>query len=299
MNPRLLTIFITVCDTLNMTEAARQLFMTQPAVSAAIKALEEDLGVVLFERLNRRLHLTPSGILLRDYARHLVRLSDEAQSAVNALHQATPLRLGSSITIGIKLLPKLVADFKTKHPEISVSVTVDNTDTILAMVADDRLDLGMVEGLAPSLPLVANPFQHDELVVMAHPNSPLVDHSVVSLPALLEHPLLLRDTQSGTRKLVDAALLQHGTCVTPRWESSSTLALVEAVKADLGVAILPKRLVEDALTKGDVVLINVPDLNLSREFIWVIHQDKYRSPSLRAWIDLLHENTLHEEGVFI
>lgn len=292
MNPRLLTIFVTVCDTLNMTAAAQRLFLTQPAVSAAIKALEEDLGVVLFERLNRHLHLTPAGTQLNDYARHVLQLSAEAQAAVSATHQSTPLRIGSSITIGIKILPALVARFQHDHPDVTITVIVDNTETILAALSDNTLDIGLVEGLIPPHPLAATPFMKDELVVIAPLHHPLCSQQSVSLQALIAQPLLLRDPQSGTRRLGDAALLQHGLTVSPRWESSSTLALVEAVKAGLGVSILPKRLVEDALKRHEVELLHVEGLNLSRDLLWVIHQDKYRSPSLSAWIDALENNAI-------
>lgn len=288
MNLRLLTIFVAVCDAPTLTAAAQSLYMSQPAVSAAIRDLETDLGVVLFDRLNRRLTLTAAGTHLVDIARQLLQLSDDAKTSVAATHQASPLRIGSSITIGIKLLPDLIARFKSRYPDVQVTVTVHTTESITAKVAHNTLDIGLVEGLVPHAPLVAVPFLRDELVVIAPPDHPLTHLDSVPLAHLCTYPLLLRDSESGTRRLADAALLQHGFSITPAWESISTLALVEAVKAGLGVSILPLRLVEDALNRQDVMRLNVPELILSRDFLAITHRDKYHSASLRAFMALLN-----------
>jgi DNA-binding transcriptional LysR family regulator len=270
-----------------MTAAAHALHLSQPAVSAAIRDLETDLGVVLFERLNRRLTLTPAGAHLADVARHVLQLTAEAKTAVMATHRASPLRIGSSITIGIKLLPELIARYQSLHPEVKVSVTVHTTETITAMVAQNQLDLGLVEGQIPPAPLVAIPFMRDELAVIAPPDHPLGQAVSVRLEAICAQALLMRDRASGTRQLADAALLQHGFKVTPTWESISTQALVEAVKAGLGISILPWRLVDDAVQRGEVVRLNVDALRLSRDFLVITHRDKYRSRSLNTFIELL------------
>ena len=275
-----------------MTETAKRLYLSQPAVSAAIRDLENDLDVVLFERINRRLILTPAGAQLLDVARQVLDLHAKAQAAVKSTHQASPLRIGSSITIGIKLLPRLVAEFQRLYPNVPVSVTVHNTDTITAMVADHRLDLGLVEGQVPLAPLTAIPFLRDELTVIAPPDHPLTTLKPVPLIELTHYPLLMRDADSGTRRLADAALLQHGITLHPSWESISTLALIEAVKAGLGISILPLRLVEDALKRHDVVTLPVPELTLSRDFLIVTHQDKYLSRSLSAFIELVKTNAI-------
>jgi DNA-binding transcriptional LysR family regulator len=288
MNPRLLTIFIAVCDAPSMTAAAKALYLSQPAVSAAIRDLERDLGVVLFERLNRRLTLTPAGAHLADVARHVLQLTAQARTDVMATHHASPLRIGSSITIGIKVLPELIARFQALNPKVEVTVTVHTTETITAMVAQNALDLGLVEGQVPPAPLVAMPFMRDDLVVIAPPDHPLSHSPSVELHAIGTQALLMRDTASGTRQLADAALLQHGHKVTPTWESISTQALVEAVKAGLGLSILPWRLVEDALKRGDVVRLNVPELRLARDFLAITHRDKYHSPSLTAFLKLIN-----------
>ncbi len=292
MNPRLLHIFVNVSETLSMTETAKRLYLSQPAVSAAIRDLENDLEVVLFERINRHLILTPAGAQLLDVARQVLDLHARAQASVKATHQASPLRLGSSITIGIKLLPNLVAEFQRRHPAVSVSVTVHNTDTITAMVADHRLDVGLVEGQVPLAPLTAIPFLRDELTVIAPPNHPCSSLKAVPLSELTRYPLLMRDVDSGTRRLADAALLQHGITLRPAWESISTLALIEAVKAGLGLSILPLRLVDDALKRHDVVTLPVPELTLSRDFLIVTYQDKYLSASLNAFIELVKTNAI-------
>lgn len=292
MNPRLLMIFVTVSETLSMTAAAQRLYLSQPAVSAAIRDLENDLDVVLFERINRRLRLTPAGAQLLDVARQVLDLHAQAQASVKATHLASPLRIGSSITIGIKILPSLIAQYKSRYPNVPVTVTVHNTDTILAMVSDQRLDIGLVEGQVPYPPLTAIPFLRDELIVIAPPDHPLTHRSPLALTELVHTPLLMRDTDSGTRRLADAALLQHGLTIRPVWESISTLALIEAVKAGLGISILPRRLVEDALSRHDVVALVIPELALSRDFLMVTHQDKYLSASLSAFIDLVKTSAI-------
>ena len=181
----------------------------------------------------------------------------------------------------------LIQTFQHRYPNVNRTATVHNTDTITSLVASHALDVGLVEGQLPLAPLSAVPFMRDELTVIAPPHHPLTHHTTVPLIELTHYPLLMRDVDSGTRRLADAALLQHGITIRPSWESISTLALIEAVKAGLGLSILPKRLVEEALKRQDVVTLMVPELALSREFLIVTHQDKYPSASLTAFINLV------------
>lgn len=283
------TIFVEVCRFLNFSQAAEALNTTQPAVSLAVKELESHYGVALFERMNRRVYLTPAGEALLATAQDVVRGFQEAEET---LGQGRPLalRVGANVSFGEAGLAQVLGRFRQEHPQVRLRALVANSDKIQSLLAENQLDVGIVDGLGVSERLRAQPLYQEDLVLAAAPGRFPAPATVEELAAL---PLLLREPGSGLRSSVDRVFSQQGLVPQPLLESTSTAALAQAAKAGLGVAILPEALAqrEAGLQAG-----TVPGVRFFRQFACALHRQKAPSPALEAFLALLRDQTAAKMG---
>ncbi|MEA5015336.1 MAG: LysR family transcriptional regulator [Candidatus Limiplasma sp.] len=290
MTIRHLRIFVAVCREASITNAAEKMYMTQPAVSLAIKELEENYGVKLFDRLTRRIQITQDGKRLLEYALHMVGLFDEMEQAMRNPDAAGELKIGSSLTIGACLLPAYTQRLTRRHPNITPKVVVDNSDSIIKAVAEGRIDLGLVEGSVSDESLCARAFMEDALVAVCARQHPFAQRDAVSMDEFLAEPLLLREHGSGGRELFESMVTLLGKQANPLWESVSTTALIRAVEAGNGVAVLPQRLVGEYIQAGRIRKAPLEGPMLSRWFYLIYHKKKYLSESIRSFVDIVMED---------
>lgn len=283
------TIFAEVCRFLNFSQAAEALNTTQPAVSLAVKELESHYGVALFERMNRRVYLTPAGEALLATAQDVLRGFQEAEET---LGQGRPLalRVGANVSFGEAGLAQVLGRFRQEHPQVRLRALVANSDKIQGLLAENQLDVGIVDGLGVSERLRAQPLYQEDLVLAAAPGRFPAPATVEELAAL---PLLLREPGSGLRSSVDRVFSQQGLAPQPLLESTSTAALAQAAKAGLGVAILPEAL---AQRESGLQVGTVPEVRFFRQFACALHRQKAPSPALEAFLALLRDQTAAKTG---
>lgn len=283
------TIFVEVCRFLNFSQAAEALNTTQPAVSLAVKELESHYGVAFFERMNRRVYLTPAGEALLATAQDVLRGFQEAEET---LGQGRPLalRVGANVSFGEAGLAQVLGRFRQEHPQVRLRALVANSDKIQSLLAENQLDVGIVDGLGVSERLRAQPLYQEDLVLAAAPGRFPAPATVEELAAL---PLLLREPGSGLRSSVDRVFSQQGLAPQPLLESTSTAALAQAAKAGLGVAILPEAL---AQRESGLQVGTVPEVRFFRQFACALHRQKAPSPALEAFLALLRDQTAAKTG---
>ncbi len=285
MTIRHLNIFLAVCaEGCNTTRAAQALHMTQPAVSLAIRELEQYYGVVLFDRLGRRLVLTEAGHQMEDRAAHISALFRELERVLRDWDSLGLLRVGASMTIGSRFLPWYVKAFLARYPGTQVRTRVAPSEELERALLDSSLDLALIEGPTHSPSLLSEAYMEDELAVIRAPGGPGGGH--MSLEEFRRQRFLLREPGSGTREVFDRAIESAGFTVEPEWEASSTTALVNAAIAGLGIAVLPLKMVSGLIGRGIVEQVEVEDLELSRKFNIVYHREKYLTAAARSFIDL-------------
>ncbi len=282
-------IFLEVCRTMNVTRAAENLYMTQPAVSRAIREIEQTYSTRLFERLNQRLYLTDSGRRMHAYAVHIVDTFDQMERELSDGDERGMLRIGASITLGNYELPGVVQRMKRERPGLRMQATVANVGTLKDMLLDNRLDLAMIEAPIDHRDLTGDAFSRDELVLILPPDHPLLQKDRLTLSDVAACDLLLREKGSSGRAFLDTVFEAHDLSVSPLWESASTEALVRAVAAGIGLSILPERLVRRDLASGVVCSRPICDAPLTRTCHIVWHRNKYLSPSLKLLIGLMKE----------
>lgn len=296
MTLRHMKIFVTVCRCKSATAAAEKLGIAQPAVSLAIKELEQYYGVSLFDRISHRLYITDEGKRLFEYACKIVLLFDEVKSDIRDWDSFGVLRIGSSITIGTCLLPGYVACFHSRYPKTKVLATIDNSAEIEKKILENQIDFALIEGSVHSDSIARYPFLKDELILVCGAKDKTFPDEV-SVEQLCKLPFLLREKGSGTRELFDSTLLTKGITITPDWESISTEAIINAVARGLGVSALPLKLVEHDLSLKILKQIRIRDLTFERYFYLIHHKDKHLSKSILAFWELNGLRTYNKKKV--
>ena len=290
MTIRHMIIFRTVCETgYNFTKAAEVLHMTQPAVSLAIKELEQYYGVHLFDRIGRRLQITDAGQHFLQYAIHISDLFSDMETGLRDWDSKGVLRIGASITIGSQFLPNYVKAFSELCPELDVRVTVEQSERLEQKILANELDCALIEGIAHDPNIVSEAYMEDHLSVICGTDKGWTQGQVISIEDFQRQRFLLREKGSGTREVFNRVVEQAGIHITPVWEAMSTTALVNAAINGLGIAVLPHRMILPALRQGLICTVKVEGLSFSRNFHIIHHKDKFLTVSAKRFIDLCRD----------
>ena len=288
MTLRHMKILVEVYRRNSVTKAAQALHLSQPSVSLALRELEDYYGVALFERVGRRISPPECGREFYGYAVHVVSLMDELEKRMRNWDAIGTVRIGATVTIGTYLLPALVRRYQAEFPALHVDVQVCRASQVEQLVLDNRIDLGLIETQPEHEELAAVPFSRDELQAIVPPDSPLAGRGEVTIQELAQFPFLMREPGSAGRKALDGYLALHRLSVQPAWESVSTQALIKAVVEGLGVAVLPKLLIQQDVAAGNVVPLTLKE-PLRRTLNIVYHKRKYLSESMQRFIALCRE----------
>jgi DNA-binding transcriptional LysR family regulator len=260
MPDRRLQAFHAVAKHRSFTKAAEALCMTQPAVTFQIRQLEDQFDTRLFDRGNGRITLTPTGQVALEYVERILALYGELDRKVKELtgQEVGVLMIGASTTIAEFLLPRILGEFKSRHPGIVPQLSVANSEAIQARVAERTLDVGFIEGDSHLRTLATDVCCADELQVVCAPSHPLARFEVLALDVLTEHPYISREVGSGTREVIDRYLEQSGQspdALQTIMEASSPEALKGLVATGLGFAIMSRATAEKEVRLGDLVRI--------------------------------------------
>ncbi|HBS41041.1 MAG TPA: LysR family transcriptional regulator [Oceanospirillales bacterium] len=287
---RQLEVFLAVAHSSNLTRAAGQLNMSQSAASSSLKDLENQFDVLLFDRVGKRLQLSEQGRLLRPKAEALMAVAEDLEQSMLRHATAGPLNVGATLSIGNYLAVGMVADYMTLYPGSPVKLDVENTEHITEKVLNFRLDIGLIEGEFHHPELEVMPWRRDEMAIVCHPSHPLAQLQTVRGDDLTRARWILREAGSGTRQAFDRAMQGFLPQINIALELQHTEAIKRAVEANLGIACLSMITLEDELRRGDLVCLNTPDLNLSRQLYLIVHKQKHRSAGIQAWIRLCMES---------
>lgn len=257
-----------------VSEAARHLHLSQPAVTAQVQQLENALGRSLFLRSRSGIRLTEDGRRLMETAEALHRLLGEAERVLaEPGPESGPLRLGASTTAAAYVLPSLLAAFLRRHPASPLHLEVGNTEQVQAWLREGRVDLGMVEGLNRAPGLHLEPFRDDNLVCVAPGKAPRGFLLPATVADLARATIVWREPGSGTRAVVAQALGRLSPPRTPRPGDpvvGHTEAIKTAVKEGIGLGFLPLCAIQAELARGDLQILPLPGLRIRRAFSWVI-----------------------------
>lgn len=283
---RQLEVFLAIAHFENVSHAAHHLSMSQSAASGALKELEGLYDIKFFERAGKRLKLNELGRQFWPRAEALLAQARELESDLQSRRDLGRLNVGATLTIGNYLAVAIMADYMAQQPGARVHLEVANTRSIVDRVLSFELDLGLIEGELNHPDLELLPWREDELVVFCSPDHPLSSKQTLTDEDLRAAHWIVRESGSGTRQTFERAL--HG--LVPELdlalELEHTEAIKRAVETGLGISCLSRVCLQEAFKRGSLVELSVPHRDFNREFYFVLHRQKYRSPGIERWLEL-------------
>lgn len=295
-----LRIFLAVAENLHFTRAAEALFVTQPAVSAAVQSLEERYGVKLFHRIGRRVEITEAGKLLQVEAQKILDQVAQTERGLQELNslQRGELKLGVSLTIGNYWLPTKISQFKRRYTGITVNCVLANAEEICDGTATGVFDLGLVTGgVKPALQdiLEQEIVGYDRLQIVVGQSHPWFGRSQVEVMDLLTTGWVMREPGSGAQRMLEQALEKWG-ILLHQLEVNLVLASSEMVKAVVesgsGVAALPELMVQKELQLGTLHVIQIINsagegLEIVQPVLKLKHRQRFQTQLSIAFEQLL------------
>ena len=265
-----LKVFRAVAENASFRKAGEELYLTQPAVTQQVKALEEDLGLQVFDRTGTKVVLTAAGTILLQQVRRIDKLLQQVEQKLAALsgQEAGDLRIGVSTTISQYVLPRMLKAFRKEHPKIHLTVSSGNTGQIVAGLLQQKFSLGLIEGPAHRREVRVEPFLDDELVLIAPRSHEWIDQSPISCEQLIGAPLLFREHGSGSREVIEVALQKCGLKLkhlTISMELDSTEAIKSAVESGLGIGFVSRWAIGNEIRLGMLKVVDVAGLRISRQ----------------------------------
>lgn len=268
MNLQQLRTFRVVAQQRSYSRAAQQLYLSQPGVSLQVRALEQSIGMPLFERSGRQLRLTEAGVALLDYAERILSLVDESQQALEELGNARRgiVRVAASTTAGIYIVPRALGGFHRQNPGVRLTLDVVNRFTVAERLLRDEVDVAVMGLIEDAHDLQVEPFLPNELVVIASPHHPLAQRKRIAVSELVNDTMLLRERGSGTRTDIERMFAQGKLVMRQGMELRSSGAIKQAVAADLGIAIIPLHAIELELLAKRLVTLDVEGFPIRRDW---------------------------------
>ncbi|MEW5960486.1 MAG: selenium metabolism-associated LysR family transcriptional regulator [Chloroflexota bacterium] len=297
MNFHRLKVFYLVARLGSFSQAAEELYTSQPNVSKHVQQLEAELGVSLFHRLGGSIELTEAGRAVYRYAQQVFDQTAELQRTLAELEGLTRgyLRLGASSTPGLYLLPELVAAFGRHYPGLEMSFSIGNSQQVVDEVLAGKLDLGFVEGFVEAAGLQRQPFGRDEVVLIAPAGHRLAGQVDIAATELTEEIFVGRELGSGTRQAMEAILANLGFSPQRTLELPSCEAIKRSVAAGLGLSFVSRSAIDLELNQGLLTVLQGAGLSLSSQLYVISRKDVRLSPAALAFLAFVHKQKAFEK----
>lgn len=294
MNIKKLELFVAIVSTGSFSKGAEAACITQSTASQHIAALEEGCGVRLLDRTGHGVIPTEAGKIMLVHARRVIKTLKEAEQAMVQFRKAegVVLSVGGSTIPGTYLLPQAVAALRASSPGICVKVTIGDSYEIIANLAEELIEIGIIGTTADETLFTHETLGHDVILLVARKEHPWCRHADIPLAELVKEPIIMREKGSGTNDVVDTALKQRGIrrndlkiCAT----MTSSEAIKQAVLAGCGVAFVSEMAVREELKQGELVAINVSDLSITRSFSLVYRKGRTLSPAAISFLSTVRQ----------
>ena len=273
---RQLQVFEKVASHLSYSRAAKELYLSQPAVSMQIKQLEGHIGLPLFEQFGKKIFLTEAGRELFHYSRSITQQLAEMEAVLDEMKGPGQGRLTLSVVNTVNYFtPKLLARFCRLYPGININLQVANRDAVLKQLADNNTDLAIMGQPPEGQDLIAEPFMENPLVVIAAPEHPLAKRRRIKLTQLAQETFLSREPGSGTRGAMERVFAEHQLQPRISMEMETNEAIKQAVQAGMGLGILSLHSIELELETGRLIILNVEHFPLRRHW-YIAHRSHKR-----------------------
>lgn len=268
-----LEFFLRVVEEGSFSKAADRVFRTQPAVSIAVRRLEEEIGAPLFDRSQRTPTLTEAGKVVHDYAQRILALRDQAREAVAELRtlKRGRVRVGANESTSLYLLPHVILAYRERFPEVRVEIYRHTSEQLPREVLDRNIDFGLMAFAPVDRDLEAFPILKDELVLIMSPEHSLSKRESLTVKELAKESFLAHNVQTASRNKVVEVFAQHHTPLNITLELATVETIKRFVQLKVGLAFVPRMCVSEELERGTLASVPVRGLTYHRN-IWAMHR---------------------------
>jgi DNA-binding transcriptional LysR family regulator len=297
-----LEMFVTVVDESSVVRAAVRVHRTQPAVSIALRKLEEEIGTPLFDKSNRQdIRLTEAGEMLYEYGVRLLGLRAEALTAIDDLNNLRlgKLRVGANESVSLYLLPTITSCFQKNYPNVKIEVRCHNSDNLLQDLKERKLDIALLSHLPEDSDYDATPIMHDEQVLITSPEHHLANRTDASMKELANESFIAEDVCSPWRKKFVEAFKKRQTPLNIIVDNAPIETIKRMVEMNLGVGFVPLMCVQEEVERGKLALVTLKDFHQERT-LWAVQGKRavhsFAAKTFMRVVTSLTENRLTRQG---
>jgi LysR family transcriptional regulator, low CO2-responsive transcriptional regulator len=281
---RQIRIFLSAAKHLSFTRAAEDLHISAPAISLQIKEMEEDIGVSLFTRENRKVALTSAGEYFLLYARRVSSTLNEANTMMERFRgtQFRHLKIGV-VSTAKYFLPHLLVEFKKDLPNLQIKIEARNRQQLVELLRDGEIDIAIM-GLPPKeIDTRAESFANHPHVFIASPNNPLTNKINIPPDALTQYEIITREPGSGTRAIMEKYFAEHNIAPIVSMEMSSNETIKQAVMADLGISFVSLHTIGSELANKQIAILDIQNTPIIRTWHVVALNKRNASQAAEAF----------------
>jgi len=285
-------VFLKVAENLSFSKAAKELFISQPAVTKHIKQLEENLKSTLFHRKGNKIQLTKSGELTYRFLKNIDSIYEELNFEIGLLNDSFKgvLKVGASSTISQYLIPKVIAAFHKRYPKIELFLFNGNSFEMEEKLLQNEIDIALVENETSNANIRYSDFLDDEIVVVTSSKSVYSKRKHLSVSDFYDIPIVLREKGSGTLQVIESTLSKHNISVVDL-NIFIHLGSTEAIKNFLldfdGIALVSEKSIEKEIQLKELKKLSVENFNINRKFR-IAQRQGYTSSSSNLFVDFLN-----------
>jgi len=289
MNLNQLKIFYLAAKRRNLSVAAAELFITQPAVTKGIQRLQEYYDMKFVNHIGKKLVLTDAGEVLYEIAEKIFELESKAEESIRDFQERKRgrIRILSSESFGDYYLPRIIIPFSKAYPLVRITMNILPTEQVIENTATLNNDLGFISYPVEHKKLLVKEVLEDQLVIITPPDHPLGRYPTLEPSNLEDQLLIMHETGSAPRKALENYIRKNDLSVSIHLELSSNRAIKRAVEDGIGIALISRRVANEEIRNKRLRAIPLSDRSMTRKFYMVHHQDKYLSESLQNFIDMV------------
>jgi len=287
MNLNQLKIFYMAAKRGNLSKAAEDLFITQPAVTKGIQRLQEHYDIRLMDRFGKKMVLTYAGEVLFDIAEKIFELEKHAEENIREFKQRKKgrIRIQASESFGAYYLPSIMNPFSKAHPMINISVNIMPNEHVVKNIADLACDIGFISYPINHEKVHIHAILEDQLVFILPPDHPICERKRLQPKDLEDIPMIVHEKKSAPHQIFHEFIAKHNIAITSTLELSSNRAIKQAVESGLGIALISRKVADDEIQSGRLKAIPVPDQVIKRKFYIIYHHKKFISDTLKTFLD--------------
>ncbi len=289
MNLNQLKIFYLAAKRRNLSVAAAELFITQPAVTKGIQRLQEYYDMKFVDHIGKKLVLTDAGEVLYEIAEKIFELESKAEESIRDFQERKRgrIRILSSESFGDYYLPRIIIPFSKAYPLVRITMNILPTEQVIENTATLNNDLGFISYPVEHKKLLVKEVLEDQLVIITPPDHPLGRYPTLEPSNLEDQLLIMHETGSAPRKALENYIRKNDLSVSIHLELSSNRAIKRAVEDGIGIALISRKVANEEIRNKRLQAIPLSDRSMTRKFYMVHHQDKYLSESLQNFIDMV------------